>query len=243
MHRGLAVVVDGVDVGAERSAPPAGPRAPRSRCRRPRRANASRGRRPPSAACCCRRSAASGSAPSAASVVISSASAVSAASKNGVAPISFRRVLFRFTLLRHPRVHVRAVRDELLHELEAGHRCRSRRRRRIVVADAGLADRRDRVQRGVAGQVGVRIGAGVEQRRRPARNARSSPPEQRRSRPPAAAGRHSRADGRRRPGSVSFTSAPAFSRTRTTSSRPSRTAKSSGVKPEADARERPRRRR
>ena len=44
--------------------------------------------------------------------------------------------------------------------------------------------------------------------------------------------RHSRAARRRRPGSVSFTSAPAFSSTRTTSMRPSRTANSSGVKPD-----------
>ena len=44
----------------------------------------------------------SGSAPSAASVLINSASAVRAASRNGVAPSSFRRVLFRFARLRHP---------------------------------------------------------------------------------------------------------------------------------------------
>ena len=89
-------------------------------------------------------------------------------------------------------------------------------RRRIVVADAGLAHDRDRVEHRVAGQIGIRIGAGVEQlgREREVRVAHGQ--EQRASCRRAAAGRHSRAGAAPSTGIGSFTSTPASSRTRTT---------------------------
>ena len=64
--------------------------------------------------------------------------------------------------------------------------------RRIVVADARLADRGDRVEHRVAGQVGVRIGAGVEQLRGQLEMGVRRPPAAAGSCPPAAAGRRSR---------------------------------------------------
>ena len=103
-----------------------------------------------------------GSAPSATSAFISSASAVSAARRNGVAPSSFKRVLFRFTRLRHPRVDVRACATSFFTSS-----------RLVIVPEPsgpgslsptpGLRTYYDHVQRRVAGSIGVRIGAGVEQ--------------------------------------------------------------------------------
>ena len=65
----------------------------------------------------------------------------------------------------HSRIHVRAARHELLHELQAAHGPGTLRRR-IVVAHAGLADVRDRVENGIPRQIGVRVGPCVQQYRR-----------------------------------------------------------------------------
>ena len=100
-------------------------------------------------------------------------------------------------LLRHPRVQVGAVRDQLLHELEAAQRARSLRRR-IVVADAGLAHGSDGVQHRVAGDVGVRIRAGVEQLRCQLEMRIGDGEQQRRGRRPAAGVRRSHAGAGRR---------------------------------------------
>ena len=143
----------------------ASPRALPLPCRRLRRASACPARRPPSAPCCRRRWSASGSAPSFARVLISSASAVTAASRNGVAPISFEARVGEVAAPRH-RAHRRSA------PCATSFLTSSRLvivpgtlGRRIVIADAGLADADDRVQRGVAECVGVRIGAGVQQLR------------------------------------------------------------------------------
>ncbi len=62
----------------------------------------------------------------------------------------------------HPRVHVCATRRELLHEVEAAQVSRSFGSG-IVVSDARLPHRSQRMKDGVAGEVRVRIGAGVQQ--------------------------------------------------------------------------------
>ena len=65
-------------------------------------------------------------------------------------------------LLRHPRVQVRSMRCKLPDQLDTVH-VSGPLGRRIVIADARLADRRNRVQDRVPRQVGVRIRAGVQQ--------------------------------------------------------------------------------
>ncbi len=84
---------------------------------------------------------------------------------------------------------------------------------------------------GVAGQIGVRIGAGVEQLRRQLEVRVRDRQEQRRWRRPAAARRRSRAASRRPASSRSRPRPPSAARARRRA-RPSRTANSSGVKPD-----------
>ena len=187
----------------------------------------------PSAACCCRHSAEADRRR--ARRASASARRRRSGRPAGTAwrPSSFRRVLFRFA-----RFVIRAL---TFAPCATSFFTSSRLvmlpgpfGRRIVVADARLADRGDRVERGVAGQVGIRIGAGVQQWPR-ARNGRSSPPGAARSSLPAAAGRHSRAGARLRPAWSRSRRRRPSAATRTTSVRPSRTANNNGVNPDGNA--------
>ena len=105
----------------------------------------------------------------------------------------------------------------------------------IVVADAGLAHGGDRVEHRVAGQVGVRIRARVEQRRGQLEVRVRDRQQQRRR----AGGRQPAAIAapacRRRESSRSRRRRPSAARGRRRC-RPSRTANSSGVKPDGTAR-------
>ena len=176
-----------------------------------------------------------GSAPSFTSVFISSASAVSGGQEERRRAELVRARVVQVRRLRHARVDVRAVRDELLHELEARHGARPFRRG-IVVADARLADRGDRRE--------ARCSPARRRsdwRRRRASAAASSKcafftaRKQRRGadrRQAAAVAATASGPGRRRRASARSRRRRPSAATRTTSRRPSRTANSSGVKPD-----------
>ena len=134
-------------------------------------------------------------------------------------------------------IDVRAPLHDLAHELKARQTARPGRRRGFAdIAGIRLSHPGDRVERRES-----RRRRSDRRPRRPARSrARSG-----RSAPPAATGscpchgRIERGVGRRLPGRFSrrcsgaFTSIPASSSARTTSMRPSRTAKKNGVNPES----------
>ena len=135
---------------------------------------------------------------------------MSAASRNGVAPISFSRVLFRFAFFVIRAFRLAPLAASFFDELEAG-QVAGPFGRRIVVADARLADRSDRVQRPYSPAAsGVRVGAGLEQVGGQLEVAVRRPPAAAALAPAGGSGRRSRA-GAGSAGIVSFTSAPAFS--------------------------------
>ena len=173
VQRRLAVLVDVVDVAAADLVAPASRRpAPPRACRGSRPAPRRRRRPPPSGRTCRRSLVSFGSAPCSSSARISGTSADLAAIRNGVAPM-------RFSMLRLPsrgsfvmRAFTSAPRaTSFCTELEAVEAA-GRHGARQVEAAVRPPRPGDLVQRRPSLVGGVRVGAAVEQERRPARSAR-----------------------------------------------------------------------
>ncbi len=164
VHGGFAVVVHGVDVGAEfqqqlERLPPLPLQSPPLR----RRRRAPRRRPRPTAACSCRRSAAADPRPARATAASAGRPHARAANRNGVEPVVVNR----------PRPDS-PFSSRALMSAPCATSCRTISRllsfpepigRRVAVAANRLADPGDRVQRRVARRPSVRIGAGFQQGR------------------------------------------------------------------------------